>query len=64
MTELHKRIEKIENDICDIRDNHLSCLKNDLTETKTNVSWLLKFFWIIATTSIGGLITSLFTALK
>ena len=34
-------------------------IKIDYTEVKTDVKWLKKFFWIIATASIGGLITGI-----
>ena len=34
-------------------------IKIDYIEVKTDVKWLKKFFWIIATASIGGLITGI-----
>ena len=60
------RIDRLEDDIREIKDNHLphiqeciAILENKLTAVKTDVSWIKKFFWIVATTSIGGLITGL-----
>ncbi len=51
-----KRIEAIEVDIKELKDNHLSHIQEDLAVVKTNQEWIMKFFWIVATTSVGGLI--------
>ena len=56
---MEKRIEKIESDIKEIKDNHLSHIQVDMEVIKTNQQWLMKFFWIVATASIAGLITGI-----
>ncbi len=56
---MEKRIEKIEADIREIKDNHLSHIQEDMAVVKTNQQWLMKFFWIVATASVAGLITGI-----
>ena len=56
---MEKRIEKIESDIREIRENHLAHIKEILAVVKTNQDWLMKFFWIIATASVAGLVTGI-----
>ncbi|MHB8710173.1 MAG: hypothetical protein ACYC6X_01310 [Minisyncoccota bacterium] len=38
-------------------------MQNDLTKVSTDVDWLKRFFWIIATASVGGLITAIINLL-
>ncbi len=56
---MEKRIETIENQIRDIKENHLAHIQEDLAVVKTNQQWLMKFFWIVATASVAGLITGI-----
>ena len=58
-TFMEKRIETIENQIRDIKDNHLSHIQEDLAVVKTNQEWIMKFFWIVCSASIAGLITGI-----
>lgn len=51
-------IEEIKEHIKVINDE-MGYVKNKMTEIKTDVSWLKKFFWIVATASIASLITQL-----
>jgi hypothetical protein len=60
---MEKRIEKIEEDIKTIKENHLSHIQEDLAVVKTNQEWIMKFFWIVCTASIAGLITGLINLL-
>lgn len=60
---MEKRIEKLEGDIKEIKENHLSHIQEDLAVVKTNQEWIMKFFWIMATASIAGLITGLINLL-
>lgn len=53
---MEKRIETIEKDLKELKDNHLSHIQEDLAVVKTNQEWIMKFFWIVATTSVAGLI--------
>lgn len=60
---MEKRIENLEKDIKEIKENHLSHIQEDLAVVKTNQEWIMKFFWIMATASIAGLITGLINLL-
>lgn len=58
-----ERLDRVEKTINDIKDNHLTHMQNDLTKVGTDVDWLKRFFWIIATASVGGLITAIINLL-
>lgn len=51
--------ESMSSDIKTIKENHLFHIEADVREIQTNLAWLLKYHWIIATASIGGLCASL-----
>ncbi len=36
----------------------VSKMRTDLAVVKTNVSWLQRWFWVVATASVGGAIAS------
>ncbi len=54
-----ERLGKIETHIETI-NGELGSVKTNVSCVKTNVEWLMKFFWIIAGASIGSLLASLF----
>ena len=54
-----KRLEKIEGHI-EVINGEMGDVKKDLAIVKTDVSWLVRFFWIIAGASVSGLIVGLF----
>ncbi len=54
-----ERLDRVEKTVNEIKDNHLVHLQNDVTKVSTDVDWLKRFFWIIATASVGGLIGAL-----
>ncbi len=58
-----ERLDRVEKSVNEIRDNHLPHIQNDLTKVGTDVDWLKRFFWIVATASVGGLITALINLL-
>ncbi|OHA82349.1 MAG: hypothetical protein A3B07_02330 [Candidatus Yonathbacteria bacterium RIFCSPLOWO2_01_FULL_43_27] len=58
-----ERLDRVEKTVNEIKDNHLVHLQTDLTKVSTDVDWLKRFFWIIATASVGGLITALINLL-
>ena len=58
-----ERLDRVENTVNEIKDNHLVHLQNDVTKVSTDVDWLKRFFWIIATASVGGLIGALINLL-
>lgn len=58
-----KRLDNLEKNIDEIKNNHLFHINKKLTQLGTDVDWLKRFFWIVATASIGGLIASLINLL-
>ena len=58
-----ERLDRVEKAVNEIKDNHLVHMQNDLTKVGTDVDWLKRFFWILATASVGGLITALINLL-
>ena len=58
-----QRLNRVENTVNEIKDNHLVHIQTDLTKVSTDVDWLKRFFWIIATASIGGLIAAILNLL-
>ena len=56
---MEKRIETIENQMKEIKENHLSHNQESLAVVKTNQEWIMKFFWIVSSASIAGLITGI-----
>ena len=62
--ELEKDLGEVKGDVKTILRNHLPHMYTALENIKTDVSWLKKFFWIIATASIGGLIAAIFNILR
>lgn len=53
-----ERLDRLEDSVNEIKDNHLPHIQTDLTKVSTDVDWLKRFFWIVATASIGGLIAA------
>ena len=45
-------------------NTEMGTVKEDVAKIKTDVSWLKKFFWIVATASIGGLIANIFSLMR
>ena len=58
-----ERLDRVEKTVNEIKDNHLVHMQTDLTKVSTDVDWLKRFFWIIATASVGGLITAIINLL-
>jgi hypothetical protein len=58
-----ERLDRVEKAVIEIKDNHLVHLHTNLTKVGTDVDWLKRFFWIIATASIGGLIAAIINLL-
>ena len=56
---MEKRIEKIESEITEIKENHLAHIKEVLAVVKTNQEWITRFFWILISASVAGLITGI-----
>ncbi len=58
-----QRLDRVEKTVNEIKDNHLVHLQTDVTKVSTDVDWLKRFFWVIATASVGGLIAALINLL-
>jgi len=58
-----ERLDRMEKAVNDIKDNHLVHLQTHLTKIGTDVDWLKRFFWVIATASVGGLIAAIINLL-
>ncbi len=58
-----KRLDGLEKSVNEIKNNHLVHILQRITKTSTDVDWLKRFFWIVATASIGGLVTALLNLL-
>ena len=58
-----ERLDRVEKTVNEIKDNHLVHLQTDVTKVSTDVDWLKRFFWIIATASIGGLVAAVINLL-
>lgn len=58
-----ERLSRLENSVNEIKDNHLPHIQTELTKVGTDVDWVKRFFWIVATASVGGLITAIINLL-
>lgn len=58
-----ERLDRVEKTVNEIKDNHLPHIQTELTKVGTDVDWLKRFFWIVATASVGGLITAIINLL-
>jgi hypothetical protein len=58
-----KRLDNLEKGIAEIKNNHLFHINTKLMQVGTDVDWLKRFFWIVATASIGGLVATLINLL-
>ena len=47
-----------------ILNDHSADVVSEMKEIKTDVAWLKRFFWIIATATIGSLIGTLIQIIK
>jgi hypothetical protein len=59
----HEERIKIAEKHLEIANSEMGDVRTSLNEVRTDVCWLKKFFWIIATSSIGGLVTGVMNLL-
>ncbi len=59
-----KKVNTIHDDIKIIKENHLAHIQTDITRLATNQEWLMKTYWIVAGSGIGGLIAGIFNLMK
>ena len=57
--EVQETLKKHEDHLA-IANKEMGEIKVSLSEVKNNIDWLKNFFWVIAGSSIGGLITGVF----
>ena len=57
-----KRLEKVEKHI-ETTNKEMGDVKVDLAKVKSDVCWLKKSYWIVATASVGGLIAAVINLL-
>lgn len=62
--EAKSEIQSVRSTVENIRDNHLAHISVDLATTKTNVEWLLKYHWIIATASVSAMVVGIINLMK
>lgn len=60
--EQDRRIGELEKKMDAVFD-HIANSNEELGKIKTDVGWLKRFFWIVATSAIGGLIAALLNLL-
>ena len=67
---MKQEIDNIKEDIKDIKENHLFHIEADINKIKvciagikTNQDWLMRFFWLIATSSVGSLVIGILNLL-
>jgi len=65
-----KNFMVLRGEISDLKNNHIQHLQDDvgelkvkMSEVRNDVAWLKKFFWIVAGSSIAGLITGVINLL-
>lgn len=55
MEEDIKELKKALTDLLDLFSEH----KVEFSEQKTNIVWVMRFFWVVATAAVGSIITGL-----
>ena len=61
--EQDRRLDKVELHI-ETTNREMGEVQRDLAKVKTDVSWLKRFFWIVATSSVGALIAGVINLLS
>jgi len=56
-------MSEIRGDIRIIKENHLSHIEKAIERISTDMEWMKKTYWIVATATVGGLIVGLFNAI-
>jgi hypothetical protein len=61
--EQDRRLKDVEDKMNGIFE-HISTTNSEMGVIKTDVAWLKKFFWVVVTASVGGLIASILNLLE
>lgn len=63
---MEERIDRLEEKVDKITDNHLAHMKDEisvlntgLSVVSTNVLWLMKTYWVVVSASVGSLVAAL-----
>lgn len=59
-SELEKLIEDLRKDVQEIKSNHLVHIATDISEIKTDLVWIKRFFFLVAGTSITAVAGAVF----
>ena len=49
-----ERLDRVEQTVNEIKDNHLPHIQIELTKVGTDVDWVKRFFWIVASSYLSG----------
>ncbi len=65
------RLDKIEaqvnclrGEIADIKENHLTHINVSLAKIQTDLTWIKKFFWLVAGSAVATIVASVINLLK
>lgn len=64
LDKLEAKIDDAQECLNDFRENHFFHLQSAVDKLQVNQQWLLKFFWLIATASVGSLTASVFDLIR
>ena len=57
-------VKQIQSDIKDIRENHLGHIRVELEGLKTDMAWIKKSVYLVASSSVGAFFTALANLFK
>lgn len=64
IVEEEKKVNTIHEDIKIIKENHLYHIEKSMGKLETNQDWLMKTYWLIASSAVGGLVAGVLNLLK
>lgn len=56
--DIHAQIDALQEDIKNLKENHIAHLGLDLADLKADVRWLKQMFWIVAGASVSSLVAT------
>lgn len=57
--DIARRLEDLEEEVKEIKENHLSHLQESVTAISVDLQWLKKFFWSIVTPALAAIGTGI-----
>ena len=64
MGRVEKDVRELRGDMKKIRTNELPHMTTKIEKIATDVCWLKKFMWIVATASIGGFVAQVWSLIR